>query len=69
MDRCVCCGFPVPEGRQVCPVCEGKAEPDFITKDGRPGYFKSTSPKFGAKIPEGMCPQLQLYELLRRRDS
>lgn len=21
-DRCVCCGEPVPEGRQVCPSCE-----------------------------------------------
>ena len=22
-DRCVCCGEVVPEGRQVCPTCEG----------------------------------------------
>lgn len=22
-DRCVCCGDVIPEGRQVCPVCEG----------------------------------------------
>ena len=22
-DRCVCCGEIVPEGRQVCPRCEG----------------------------------------------
>lgn len=21
-DRCVCCGNVIPEGRQVCPVCE-----------------------------------------------
>lgn len=21
-DTCVCCGDPVPEGRQVCPRCE-----------------------------------------------
>lgn len=40
MDTCVCCGFPVPEGRQVCPVCEGKAEPDLITKDGGSGVFR-----------------------------
>lgn len=69
MDRCVCCGYPVPEGRQVCPACENKAEPDLITKDGIPVYFERVSQKFRAKIPEGMCPQLQLYELLRRRDS
>lgn len=24
VDRCVCCGEPVPEGRQVCPICEEK---------------------------------------------
>ena len=22
VDRCVCCGEIVPEGRQVCPQCE-----------------------------------------------
>ena len=21
-DRCVCCGEIIPEGRQVCPICE-----------------------------------------------
>lgn len=21
-DRCVCCGAVIPEGRQVCPICE-----------------------------------------------
>lgn len=23
-DRCVCCGDVIPEGRQVCPACEGE---------------------------------------------
>lgn len=22
VDRCVCCGAVIPEGRQVCPLCE-----------------------------------------------
>lgn len=22
MDRCVCCGAIVPEGRMICPICE-----------------------------------------------
>jgi uncharacterized Zn finger protein (UPF0148 family) len=22
VDHCVCCGSPIPEGRQVCPICE-----------------------------------------------
>ena len=25
-DRCVCCGAVIPEGRQVCPACEEKAD-------------------------------------------
>lgn len=23
-ERCVCCGEIIPEGRMVCPICEGK---------------------------------------------
>ena len=23
VDRCVCCGDPIPEGRQICPTCAG----------------------------------------------
>lgn len=45
MDRCVCCGYPVPEGRQVCPTCESKAEPDLILKDGTLLYLRVTSDK------------------------
>ena len=22
VDRCVCCGEIIPEGRQICPLCE-----------------------------------------------
>lgn len=25
-ERCVCCGRDIPEGRQVCPLCEGKGK-------------------------------------------
>ena len=25
-NRCVCCGRIIPEGRQVCPMCEEKAK-------------------------------------------
>lgn len=25
-NLCVCCGAVIPEGRQVCPICEHKAE-------------------------------------------
>lgn len=24
VDRCICCGNPIPEGRMVCPRCEQK---------------------------------------------
>lgn len=33
-DYCVCCGAPVPEGRQVCPICEAKAEKKGGDSDG-----------------------------------
>ena len=23
-ERCICCGDIIPEGRQVCPICEAK---------------------------------------------
>ena len=23
-EKCIACGAPVPEGRQVCPLCEAK---------------------------------------------
>lgn len=25
-NKCICCGKEIPEGRQVCPDCEAKAE-------------------------------------------
>lgn len=44
MDRCICCGAQVPEGRQVCSQCENfGAGPDVILPDGRPLYLKSSS--------------------------
>ena len=63
MDRCVCCGFPVPEGRQVCPGCEGKAEPDVILKDGTLLYLRVASDKLNEKIPGGFDPQIHLHEV------
>lgn len=26
LERCVCCGAIIPEGRQVCPNCERKGD-------------------------------------------
>lgn len=25
-ETCICCGEEIPEGRQVCPICEAQAE-------------------------------------------
>ena len=30
-NTCICCGEPIPEGRQVCPECE-KSKKDHIEK-------------------------------------
>lgn len=32
MNTCICCGAIIPEGRQVCPICEGTAVGKMITK-------------------------------------
>lgn len=24
METCICCGEEIPEGRQICPICESK---------------------------------------------
>ena len=31
-NRCITCGIPIPEGRQVCKQCEdhGKKQPDLV---------------------------------------
>lgn len=34
-DRCICCGEIIPEGRQVCPVCEAKEEAKSPCSDSR----------------------------------
>ena len=28
IERCVCCGAEIPEGRMICPSCEKKWKPD-----------------------------------------
>jgi len=31
-ERCVCCGIYIPEGRQVCPLCEAKLNDPEISE-------------------------------------
>ena len=59
MSTCVCCGVPVPEGRQVCPNCETWSPgPDGFLPDGTPLYLKT-------KLNLDDLPlQLQLYQQL-----
>lgn len=60
MNTCVCCGAPVPEGRQVCPICEDRStdKPDVILEDGTPLYLKTAG-----FSPTGSV-QLDLYAQL-----
>ena len=32
VDRCVICGEIIPEGRQVCPMCEGRRDADELDR-------------------------------------
>ena len=65
MNTCVCCGAPIPEGRQVCPNCENGStvKPDVILEDGTPLYFLKTT-----KEPLEVDVQLALYDMLNRED-
>ena len=57
MDRCASCGFPIREGRRLCPVCDGTSpHPDAILPDGTRLYLKTSSNPSGASL------QLELYE-------
>lgn len=60
MNTCVCCGAPIPEGRQVCFICEkgSTVEPDAILEDGTPLYLKT------AGFPPTGSIQLDLYAQL-----
>lgn len=47
-ETCVCCGREIPEGRQVCPICEYKAEhgKEDVNVSGRyrPSYMDELRP-------------------------
>ena len=36
MNTCVCCGAPIPEGRQVCPICEKGSTVLYLKTAGFP---------------------------------
>lgn len=41
-DTCVCCGEIVPEGRQVCPICERMSINDYYLKIAETVALRST---------------------------
>lgn len=59
-NTCICCGAIIPEGRQVCPNCEGFGGPDAILEDGTPLYLKTSA------NPKDCGLQLFLYNLLNK---
>ena len=38
-NTCVCCGSPIPEGRQVCPECERRVYGEQDTADCIPAKY------------------------------
>lgn len=44
-ERCICCGEIIPEGRQVCPVCEAKADSAYLILEKEQGHDNSTTDK------------------------
>ena len=63
MNTWICCGFTIPEGRQVCPQCESFEGPDAILEDGTPLYLKtSVAPNYASL-------QLAIYDMLGREED
>ena len=31
-EKCICCGAPIPEGRQICLTCEHNGNPNNIPR-------------------------------------
>jgi hypothetical protein len=61
---CICCGEIIPEGYQVCPICERRAfAPDAVLEDGTHLYLKTS------RKPSWPNLQLFLYDLLNRRGT
>lgn len=58
VNRCVCCGSPIPEGRQVCHNCEmncGNCK--WRARGLDPFCGNPKSPRHGETVtPERWCP-------------
>lgn len=65
-DRCVCCGAIIPEGRQVCPVCElGYGEKKRVSLFERLAkrVFKRRKPSDGiVKVETNVFDKEEIYE-------
>lgn len=51
VDTCVCCGAPVPEGRQICWICE---HTDYPTADEPVGQTPAPARADREKSKRGM---------------
>lgn len=75
-DRCIVCGEVIPEGRQVCPNCEGLKEQHSITEivtetcDGCIGLYDTDIGKcarcgYNTAI-KALLSQVKLKEYIKR---
>ena len=71
MDTCICCGAPVPEGRQVCPNCEKGSivKPDVILEDGTPLYLKTPGSPTWENIQLELYAQLMGYKRAKDKED
>lgn len=65
-DRCICCGEIIPEGRQVCPICEMNP---IITKERQSSMRYENK----ADMPQGMrqkvVPKMLAKVILDKADA
>lgn len=69
MNTCVCCGAPIPEGRQVCPQCEDSVEPDAILKDGTPLWLNPTAERTWSSMQWELYSNLMNYKRAMQEDD
>lgn len=68
-DRCIVCGSIIPEGRQVCPECEGMTEEKaikWVVARLRSGRTHDEAWQAGDLAIKAMEAQIKLKEYIER---
>lgn len=72
-ERCVICGEIIPEGRQVCPICEARAwlSPEWEKRQFPPDYIdrRKLTAKMRELIPTRLFNEEDMLDLVNEQPS